>query len=614
VKTQYVLITPVHNEENLVATTIESVAVQTILPAKWVIADDGSTDKTGEIVKQYAARHDFIEYHYLERSSIKTYYARRIEVILAAIERIKHMEYSFLAVLDADISLPPTYYENILREFARDHKLGIASGVYTNYVNGQLQKVVRDDDNISTPGGLQVFRRDCYESIGGHAPLLYGGSDALVGILARMNGWQTRAFREYETIHYRPVGVWGGSNILRARFRQGMQDYDLGTHPLFMIAKSFRRIFKEKPYFLCGTMRLLGFLYLSLRRGKRGISNEALMYVRNEQIKRIGFSIQRFFHLKQDTISETHRGAAETFSPAEKDFILISPVYNEKEFIEQLIKSVISQSVRPTKWVIVDNGSTDGTGEIIKQYADQYDFIIYHWHERSTTGSYYYHKVDAFLSGYDQVKHLKYSFIACLDADLTLEPTYYEDVLREFKHNPRLGIASGTYVNKLNGRLQKVVRDSSSTPGGLQVFRRECYESIGGYTPLQYGGEDALANIIARMHGWQTKSFPVYEAIHHRPLGVRGVRGRTQILKGKFIQGLAEYDLWTHPLFMLAKSFRRMFIEKPYVLASTARLLGFCQSCLRREPRSVPDEVKKFVRKEQLRRLLYLWQSDWQQK
>lgn len=274
-KTRYVLITPAHNEETLVAATIESVAAQTIRPAKWVVADDGSIDKTGEIVKQYAARHDFIEYHYSERSSIKTYYAYRIEVILAVIEHIKHMQYDFLAVLDADISLPPTYYENILLEFDRNPKLGIASGVYTNCVNGQLQKVVRDDDNISTPGGLQVFRRECYESIGGHVPLLYGGSDTLVGILARMNGWQTKAFREYETIHYRPVGIWGGSNILRARFRQGMQDYDLGTHPLFMIAKSFRRLFKEKPYFLCGTMRLLGFLALILRRKKRGISNDA---------------------------------------------------------------------------------------------------------------------------------------------------------------------------------------------------------------------------------------------------------------------------------------------------------------------------------------------------
>jgi hypothetical protein len=106
------------------------------------------------------------------------------------------------------------------------------------------------------------------------------------------------------------------------------------------------------------------------------------------------------------------------------------------------------------------------------------------------------------------------------------------------------------------------------------------------------------------MYGWQTKSFPEYKTIHYRPIGVRG---GASALKGKFIQGLAEYHLWTHPVFMLAKSLRRLFIERPYVCASTARLCGFLQGYLKREGRDTPDEIKQYVRKEQLRKLIWWW-------
>ncbi len=605
-KMKYVLITPVHNEEQFIGQVIESIIAQTVLPKKWLIVDDSSTDRSGEIIKEYAAQHDFIEYYPLQRSNIKTYYSRRIKVILAGIEYIGHMDYDFLAILDADLTLEATYYENIIREFERNPNLGIASGTYVNSVGGRLQKILRDSDNISTPGGLQVFRRECYEAIGGHVPLKYGGSDALMGILARMNGWETTCYPEYEAVHYRPTGVWGGSSILKARFRQGMQEYDLGTHPVFMLAKSFRRAILEKPCLLGSTTRLFGFLNLYFRRGERGIPDVAVGYVRKEQIGRIFSSFKRAIHPKHSSQFDVPTHVVE-MPLVKKDFILISPVYNEAGFIGQLIRSVISQTVRPKKWIIIDDGSTDDTGETIKEYEDRHDFILYHRLERRNVKSYYHSKDEAFLMGYEIIKHIKHDFVACLDADLTLKPTYYEDVLREFQHDPKLGIASGIYINKVNGRFEKVVRDSSSTPGGLQVFRRECYEAIGGYKPLLYGGEDALADIMARMLGWHTKSFRKYEAIHHRLIGVRG---GTSAIKGKFTQGLAEYRLGTNPIFMLAKSLRRVFIEKPFAYASVARLSGFFLGYLKRDSRYVSDEVRKYVRKEQLSRLLPWRHSD----
>lgn len=601
-KTQYVLITPVHNEEQFIEHVIESVITQTVLPEKWLIVDDGSTDRSGEIIKGYAAEHDFIEYYPLQRSDIQTYYSRRIKVILAGIEYISYVDYDFLAILDADLTLGTTYYESILREFERNPKLGIASGTYVNSVGGRLQKVLRDSDNISTPGGLQVFRWECYDSIGGHAPLRYGGSDALVGILARMNGWETRCFPQYVAIHYRPTGVWGGSSILKARFRQGMQEYDLGTHPVFMVAKSVRRAILEKPYLSGSAARLLGFLNLYFRRGKRGIADDAVSYVRKEQLGRIFSFFRSDRHLKRSSESDISARIAEKAPLVKRDFILISPIYNEGEFIKKLIQSVVSQTLKPKMWLIVDDGSTDGTGEIIKEYEGKHDFLIYHRLERGKSRSYYYSKVKAFLAGYEKVRNIEHDFVACLDGDLTIEPTYYEDILTEFQRAPRLGIASGVYINNVDGHIEKVVRDSSSTPGGLQVFRRECYEAIGRYKALEYGGEDALADIMVRMNGWQTRSFPEYVATHHRYIGSRR---ENSILAGKFIQGLAEYHIGTHPIFMLAKSFRRMFVERPYICGSIARLSGFLYALVRRDSKNVPIEVQKYVRREQLRRLLF---------
>lgn len=284
-------------------------------------------------------------------------------------------------------------------------------------------------------------------------------------------------------------------------------------------------------------------------------------------------------------------------------YVLVTPAYNEEKFIEETIKSVIAQTILPQKWIIIDDDSTDKTSEIIKRYEAKHDFIICHQVQRSKTESYYDCKFQAFFLGYEKIKNEEYDFVATLDADISLEPTYYECILAEFDRNPRLGIASGFYVNKIKGQLRKVVRDPDeiSTPGSLQVFRRECYDDIGGYSVLHYGGSDTLAGIMARMDGWETKHFPQYQAIHYRAMGTGE---GTHILVTKYRDGRAEYILGTHPLFALAKSFRRVFLEKPFLLASTARLAGFLSGYLVREKREVPDTVVNFVRKEQIKRLL----------
>jgi glycosyltransferase involved in cell wall biosynthesis len=286
-KTNYVLITPVHNEEKFIGEVLKSVIAQTILPKKWLIVNDGSTDGTDEIIKQYETRHDFIMSLRLEHEDVGSYYSRRTRVVLIGYEKIKKLEFDFLGVLDADISLEPTYYECIQGEFDRNPRLGIASGIHVDKVKGRVRKVVRDPDGISTPGGFQMFRRECYEAIGGYSVLKYGGDDSLANIMARMNGWETKSFAQYRAIHYRTIGTSNGTHILIAKCRDGRAEYILGTHPLFALAKSFRRVFLEKPFLLASTARLAGFLSGYLMREKREVPDTVVSYVRKEQIKRL---------------------------------------------------------------------------------------------------------------------------------------------------------------------------------------------------------------------------------------------------------------------------------------------------------------------------------------
>ncbi len=288
-------------------------------------------------------------------------------------------------------------------------------------------------------------------------------------------------------------------------------------------------------------------------------------------------------------------------SQSARTYVLLTPAYNEGAFIARTIDSVLAQTIRPLKWVIVDDGSTDDTPEVVKRYAERSEFIEYCRRERKTGDSYYGSNVYAILQGYERLKHLHFDYLAILDADIILCPDYYEQIFRRFDANPELGIATGTYIEQVGGHWLEALIDRRSTPKALQVFRRGCYEQIGGYLPCQNGGEDTCAEIMARMRGWQTWSFPDIRVIHQRPVGMRNGRA---LLRARFRQGLTDYCLATHPLFMLAKCLRRCLKERPYLASGLARLAGFAYGYVRRERREIPNDVGRYVRGEQVRRLL----------
>lgn len=287
---EYVIITPAYNETGYIEQTIRGVLAQSIVPRKWVIVDDGSTDNTAEVIQQYAKRHEWIQYVYRKKESAHSYYASNVYAIQQGINEIQNSKFqtqnfNYLAILDADISLPKDYYEQILSRFNQDEKLGIASGIYQDLVNGKLRKVL--NDRRSTPKAIQVFRRECFEQIGGFLPLKYGGEDTCSCVMARMNGWKTWSFPELCVVHNKPVGMGHAGNMLKIRFRNGLNDYGLATHPLFMLAKSLRRCVREYPLIVGGLARMVGFIYGYCLRPKRQIPDDVIHFIRKEQITRL---------------------------------------------------------------------------------------------------------------------------------------------------------------------------------------------------------------------------------------------------------------------------------------------------------------------------------------
>lgn len=279
-------------------------------------------------------------------------------------------------------------------------------------------------------------------------------------------------------------------------------------------------------------------------------------------------------------------------------YVLMTSARNEGKYIEGTLKSVVSQMILPKKWVVISDGSTDDTDVIIQTYAKQYPFIHYLRTEPSLDRN-FASKVYALRIGLKIFDNIEYDIIGNLDADVTFKENYFVDVLKQFESDSQLGIAGGTIYEDHNG---KIIRQHNAAhlnvAGASQNFRRDCFKQIGGYHPLLRGGEDALADLMARMHNWKVQSFPENPVMHHRHAGTEN----GHVLKSRYGLGRLDYSFGYHPLFEIAKCISRIR-EKPYVTGVVARLLGYFMSAIKREPLGIPPEAAAFLRKEQLQRL-----------
>ena len=281
-----------------------------------------------------------------------------------------------------------------------------------------------------------------------------------------------------------------------------------------------------------------------------------------------------------------------------KSYVLITPARNEEAFIEKTIQSVISQTVLPKKWVIVSDGSTDRTDEIVKKYLPDHPWIelirMPEHRDRSFAA-----KATCFNAGYQTVKNFKYDIIGNLDADITFEHNYYENILTEYCENAKLGIAGGMVLELRGEKFRTLNYNLNSVAGAIQLFTKKCFEEIGGYIPLKMGGIDAVAEIMARMHSWEVRSFKDITVYHHRCIGTTN----ENIFYSRFRYGIRDYSFGTHPLFMFLKYLDRLR-NKPYIIGSLLMLSGYLWAWTRREKRPVSDAVVKYVQREQMDRII----------
>lgn len=276
-------------------------------------------------------------------------------------------------------------------------------------------------------------------------------------------------------------------------------------------------------------------------------------------------------------------------------YVLITPARNEAAFLGSTIDTVIRQTVPPEKWVIVDDGSKDDTATIVESYARLYPFIhlVRLRHERQRTFS---SKAEAFAAGMSNID-VPYRFIGNLDADILLVPDYYEKVLAKFASDSSIGLAGGSVHNLVRGRYINADKTSDSVAGAIQIFRRECFEQIGGYQGLPWGGIDAAAEITARFYGWQVCKVQL-SAYEQRRTGT----AQQNILRYRYREGYKFHSLGYGMFFFFCRCLRGI-IFPPILIGSALSAMGFLMARIKRIPISMQTDVIQYLRAEQRRKL-----------
>ena len=277
-------------------------------------------------------------------------------------------------------------------------------------------------------------------------------------------------------------------------------------------------------------------------------------------------------------------------------YALITPARNEEQYIGLTLESMVRQTRPPVRWVIVSDGSTDRTDAIVESYRKQVDWIelVRLPEKRDRT---FAAKVHGFNAGWARLKDVGYDVIGSLDADISFEPDYFEYLIARFDENPRLGVAGTPFVE--HGRAYDYrFTNIEHVSGACQMFRRECFEQIGGYVPIKGGGIDWTAVTTARMKGWLTRTFTDKTCLHHRPMGT----GNGSLLGGIFRHGQKDYYLGGHPVWQLFRSGYQL-TRPPYVTGGMWLLAGYCWAALQRRQRPVSEELVRFHRSEQMTRL-----------
>lgn len=274
---KYIVITPIRDEQEFLPLTLTSMYAQTILPAQWILVDDGSTDRTGALIDEAAAQHPWITAIHRQDRGARVAGTGVIAAFDDGFAAIKDPSWEFVVKFDGDLSFDPDYFERCLAEFARDPKLGIGGGICCKPGPGPRIPEYTGEPHFHVRGPTKIYRRACYEAIGGlmQAP----GWDTIDLLKANMANWSTRTFHHLQITHHRPTG--GAYGSWANWVKNGLANYITGYAPVFMAAKCIKRSFARPRY--AGLALWCGFLKGYVKRITRTSDLAMIRYVRQQQ-------------------------------------------------------------------------------------------------------------------------------------------------------------------------------------------------------------------------------------------------------------------------------------------------------------------------------------------
>ena len=278
--------------------------------------------------------------------------------------------------------------------------------------------------------------------------------------------------------------------------------------------------------------------------------------------------------------------------------LVITVTKNDAIFLIPLIKSMVTQSSRPSNWIIVDDNSSDNTREIVLAASKEHDWITYVMANPIPQNIPRGERISQlFLFGLDSCGS-NWEFCSKIDSDMILGDTYFEEIFNQFRNNPKLGIASGNCIIQIGrkSRIEKVPGDH--TRGGLKTYRGECYSEISGVVPTD--GWDTIDNIMAQMKGWETRNFPEILVRHSRPTGYNN-----GMIKTAYEEGKKAHFLGYSTLYLFARSFHKMFNSPPFVIGGFSMMVGYLVRLLSNGRRFEDKEAIRFLKRKQISRLTF---------
>ena len=284
----YVLVSACRNEEKYLDGLAEMIAAQTVPPLRWIIVDDGSTDRTYERAEEWAARLPYLQVVRMPGGRPRSF-SSQVYAAQHGSEVAKSLNFDFIGFLDADIKLPPDYYEALLQRFDQENGLGLGGGIVIDQYSDRTENIRAGSEEYHVAGGVQFFRRECFEKIGGYTPIDGGGQDTIADVMALMHGWKIRSFADLPAMHLRPDG-YTKDNVLKRGLKWGRKFYLLGYHPVFYFGQCLRRIGK-RPWVVGSLCQMLGFVLANFKGESRPVSSDFVRFVRRVQIDRLWRSV-----------------------------------------------------------------------------------------------------------------------------------------------------------------------------------------------------------------------------------------------------------------------------------------------------------------------------------